>query len=194
MGTATEAPQVPETFRERVKGLKRKDLAEIAQEEFQLTIDDKVKEHVLRDTLIRAHEDRVASAMEQNQAASNLFLERDKNEKLLTVQFLPLDFPNNPEKFSYDGGYGIRDRKNPKRNPTGLSKMANFFLIPGQTYQLPLCVIKHLEKLVFMDSKPEFDTTTGMIAGNKPIIKQRFLLRLVASEQVLADMGTRKFT
>lgn len=194
METATEAPQVPVTFRERIKGLKRKELVEIATDEFQLNVDSKVKEHTLRDTLIRAHEGRVTSALEINQAASQLFLERDSEEKLLTVQFLPLDFPNNPEKFSWDGGYGVRDRKNPKKNPTGMSKMANFFFIPGQTYQLPLCVIRHLEKLTYRDSKPQFDTVTGMISGNVPIIKQRFMLRPILSEEAMVGMGSREFT
>lgn len=193
METATEAPQVPVTFRERIKGLKRKDLAEIADKEFQLNVDEKVKEHVLRDTLIRAHEARVTTALEKNQAASQLFLERDPNEKLLRIQFLPQEFPNNPEQFSYDGGYGIRDRQRPEKNPNGLSKMANFFLIPGQIYQLPLCVIKHLEKVTYRDGKPIFDDKTGMIKGSIPIIKPRFTLRPILSEQEMAEMGSRKF-
>ena len=62
--------------------LRRKDLAEIAKGEFQLNVDEKVKEAVLRDTLIRCHEDRVTSALEQNEAASQLFLERDPEEKI----------------------------------------------------------------------------------------------------------------
>lgn len=193
METATEAPQVPVTFRERIKELKRKELVEVAKDEFQLTVDSKVKEHTLRDVLIRAHEERVTSALEKNQAAAQLFLERDPDEKLVTVQFFSREFPNNPEKFSWDGGYGIRDRKNPKKNPTGLSKMANFFLIPGQTYQLPICVIKHLEKLVYQDSEPISDPITGMVQGNKPIIKARFLLNRIIPEETMRQLGTRDF-
>ncbi len=193
MSTATQATPVAVTFRERISGLSRKELVEIAKDEFQLNIDSKVKAAVLRDTLIRIHEDHVTTTMEKNQAASQLFLERDSSEKLLTVQFLPLEFPNNPEQFSWDGGFGIRDRKNPSKNPTGLSRMANYLLIPGEIYQLPLCVVKHLESKTYRDSKPQFDTETGMISGNIPIIKPRFMLKLIVTDEVMDTMGQRDF-
>lgn len=194
--TDTQSTQVPvtTTFKERIKGLSRKEMTAIAKEEFQLNVDSNVKVETLRDTLQRYHEDRVTSAMEQNQAAAQVFLEANPDEKLLTVQFLPLDFPNNPLKFSNDCGYGIRDRKNPTKNPTGLSRMPTFFLIPRETYQLPLRLIKILESKVFSGSQPEFDTESGMIAGNIPVIKQRFMLRAVLPEHVMENLGTRKFS
>ena len=193
MSTTTEASQAPSTFKERIKGKNKKDLTEIATKEFQLNIDDKVGVDVIRDTLQRLHEDRITTALETNQAAAQVSLERDKDEKLLSVVFNPLDFPTNPLKFSYDGGYGIRNRKNPKKNPNGLSKMANFFLIPGETYQLPLCVIEWLRSKTYRDSKPQFDDKTGMINGNIPIIKPRFMLNVVLSEKAMNDLGSRKF-
>ena len=193
MSTTTQAPQTPPTFKERIKGKNKKELTDIATDEFQLTVDSKVGVDVLRDTLQRIHEDRATTAMETNQAAAHVFLERDENEKLLEVVFLPLEFPNNPLKFSYDGGYGIRDRKNSQRNPNGLSKMANFFLIPGETYQLPLCVIDWLKSKTYRDSKPQFDEITGMISGNVPIIKPRFMLNVVLSEAAMNELGSRNF-
>ena len=193
MGTATEAPQVPVTFMERVKGLNRKQLTEIATEEFQLNIDSTVKQDTLRDTLIRVHEERITSAMEQNQAAAQIFLLRDKDEVLLNVTFRVHDFPNNPLKFSNDCGYGIRDRKNPTKNETGLSKMPKFFLIPGQSYQLPLCLINILEKLTYRDGEVQKDKETGMISGTKPIIKQRFTFVPVLDQDTLKGLGTRDF-
>lgn len=193
MSTATQTTQTPQTFKERIKGLSKKELVVIASEEFQLNIDDRVGVEVLRDTLQRVHEERVTTAMEINQKAAQLFLERDKNEKLLTVIFLPLDFPNAPCKFSYDGGYGVRSRKDPKRNPNGLTRMANFFLIPGEQYQLPLCVINHLQSKTYRDNKPQFDPKTGMQNGNIPIIKPRFMLNPVLSDQAMSDLGSRNF-
>ena len=193
MSTDTKPTQVPTTFKERIKGLSRKELILLAKDEFQLNVDDRVGVDVLRDTLQRVYEERVTTAMEKNQAASQLFLERDKNEKLLEVIFLPLDFPNAPCKFSYDGGYGVRNRKMPKKNPNGLSKMANFFLIPGEKYQLPLCVINHLKGMTYRDNKPQFDSATGMQNGNIPVIKPRFMLNPVLSDQSMSDLGSRKF-
>ena len=194
MGTAAEAPQAPVTFMQRIKGLQRKQLVELATEEFQLTVDSKISADVLRDTLRRYHEQRVLSAMEQNNAAAQVFLLRDPEEKLLKVIFQPLDFPNNPLKFSNDAGYGVTDRKNPKRNPNGLASMPTFFLIPGQSYQLPLCIINILKKLTYRDSRPEFDSETGMISGNIPIIKQRFSLTPDMSAEVMKSLATREFT
>ncbi len=193
MSTATQTTQLPPTFKERIKGMSKKELVGIAKEEFQLNVDDRVEVDVLRDTLQRVYEEQKTTAMEINQAASQLFLERDKAEKLLTVIFLPLEFANAPCKFSYDGGYGIRDRKNPKRNKNGLSKMANFFLIPGEKYQLPLCVINHLQSKTYRDNKPQFDPKTGMQNGNIPVIKPRFMLNPVLSDQAMSDLGSRNF-
>lgn len=193
MDTATEAPQAPATFRERVKGLGKKQLVEIANDEFQLNVDGKISADIVRDTLIRAHEERILSALEQNQAAAQVFLERDPDEKLLHVIFQPLDFPNNPLKFSNDAGYGIRDRKNPKKNADGLSRMPTFFLIPGQRYHLPLSIINILKKLTYRDSRPEFDTETGMISGNMPIVKARFSFIPVLSQETMRDLATREF-
>jgi hypothetical protein len=178
---------------ERIKGLNKKELIALASEEFQLTIENKVGVDAIRDTLQRVHESRITSAMETNQAAAQLFLERDPNEKLLAIAFQPLDFPKNPLKFSYDGGYGIRDRKNPQRNPNGLTRMANFFLIPGETYQLPLCVIEHLQKKTYRDNKPQFDATSGLQNGNIPVIKPRFMLNPVLSAETMSNLGTRNF-
>lgn len=195
MGTTTEVPKIPEitTFKERISGLKRAALVEIAKDEFQLNIDSKVKADVLRDTLQRVHEQRATSALEKNQAAAQLFLERDSNEQVVTVQFLPLEFPNNPLHFSWDGGFGITDRKNPKRNPNGLKRMPTFFLIPGEIYQLPICVIRHLEKQVYRDAKPIYDIVTGMQAGFEPIIKPRFMLRVLLPDAAMHELGSRDF-
>lgn len=193
MSTATEAAPVAVTFRERISGLSRKELVEIAKEEFHLNVDRTVKGDILRDTLIRRHEDRITTAMERNQAASLLFLERDPDEKLVTVQFINLEFPNTPEQFSWDGNFGIRDKKNPSKNPTGLSRMANYLLIHGEIYQLPICLIKHLESKTYRDSEPQIDTETGMIGGNKPVIKARFSLRPVLTDEAMDTMGHRNF-
>lgn len=193
MSATTIEPQVSSTFMERIKGLNKKELIALASEEFQLTIENKVGVDAIRDTLQRVHESRITSAMETNQAAAQLFLERDPNEKLLAIAFQPLDFPKNPLKFSYDGGYGIRDRKNPQRNPNGLTRMANFFLIPGETYQLPLCVIEHLQKKTYRDNKPQFDATSGLQNGNIPVIKPRFMLNPVLSAETMSNLGTRNF-
>ncbi len=197
MSTATKAPQEFVTFRERVQGLSRKDLVQLAKDEFSLTVESGVNKDTISDILIREQEDRIAVALEKNQASSQLFLEANPQEQLLSVQFIPLDFPTNPLKFSYDGGMGIRNRKNLKKDTEGklkgLSRMANFFLIPGQIYQLPICVINHLKSKTMHDAKPVFDTETGMQSGVIPVIKPRFSLVPQLSPKTMNDLGSRTF-
>ncbi len=188
METATQA--VGQTFRERITTLGIKELREIASEEFSLNVDEKLKKDVVIDQLIRIYEEKTSSARTLNEKSAALFLSADPNEKLVSVKFLPLDFPNASVKFVYDGGLGIRDAKNPKKNPKGLSRAARFNLIPSEVYKLPIRVIKHLEGLVYRDSKPIHDPVTGMITGNIPIIKPRFMLQVILSDEQMREMGT----
>ena len=189
METATKAIEnVP--FRDRIAKLSAKELRELADKEFALKVDEKLKKDVIIDQLIRIHEETASSARTLNEQSAALFISADKNERLVNIKFLPLDFPNAVVEFANDGGKGLRDSKNPKKNPTGLSKMPRFKLIPGEVYALPITIIRRLEKLVYRDSKPTYDPVTGMITGNMPIIKPRFMLQVVLSDEQMREMGT----
>jgi len=189
METGTQ-PVENVSFKERISKLGIKELRDIAQEEFGLSVDEKLKKDVVVDQLIRVYEDKVTSAKTLNEQSAALFTIADPKERLVRVKFRPLDFPNAVEEFMCDGGLGIRDPKNPKKNPNGLSKMARFKLVPNEIYNLPVRIIRHLESKTFRDSKPIYDDNTGMIVGNKPIIKPRFMLQVILSDEAMRDMGT----
>ena len=189
MDTATKAIEnVP--FRDRIAKLDKPALIAIADEEFSLKVDEKLTKVVIIDQLIRIYEETANSARTLNEKSAALFLSADKTERLVDVKFLPLDFPNAVVEFANDGGLGLRDPKNPKRNPNGLSKMPRFKLIPGEVYALPIRIIRALEKLIYTGSKPITDTNTGMITGNMPVIKPRFMLTPVLSDEQMREMGT----
>ena len=190
METSTQEAVQHVPFEERIKKLGKNELIAIAAEEFNLNIDDKLTKEVIRDQLIRCHEDQANSARSMNEKAASLFLQADKKEKLVSVKFLPQDFAHASVEFTNDGGHGIKDKRNPGRNPNGLLEMPRFLLIPGEVYKLPICIIKRLEGLTYRDSKPVFGEA-GMITGNIPILKARFLLQVQYSDDQLREMGTR---
>ena len=66
----------------------------IADEEFGLTVDEKLKKEVIIDQLIRISEERSSEARTLNEQAAALFLSADPNERLINVKFLPQDFTN----------------------------------------------------------------------------------------------------
>lgn len=180
-------------FRERIAMLNVKELRSIASEEFGLNIDEKLKKEIIIDQLIRIHEEKTASAKNLNEKSAALFISADKDERLVSVKFLNLEFPTASEEFCNDGGLGIRGTKNPKprlKPPYRLSKMPRFKLIPGEVYKLPIRIIRVLESLTYRDSKPIYDPVTGMITGNIPIIKPRFMLQVVLSDKQMQEMGT----
>ena len=190
MTTATEASVEHVPFKVRISKMGIADLREIASEEFGLNIDEKLKKEVVIDQLLRIYEEKTFSARSLNEKSAALFLTSDPNERMISVKFLPLDFSNAPIEFCYDGGHGIRDPKNPKKNPKGLSKVPRFKLIPGEIYKLPIVVIRHLESRTYRDSKPVFDPVSGMITGNIPVIKPRFMLQVVLTDDQLRELGT----
>ncbi len=183
--TATKAIEhVP--FADRIKNMTGKQLREMASEEFALDVAETVKPAAIREQLLRVYEQRTMEAKTLNEQAAQIFLNANPDEKVVSVKFLPLDFPHAVVDFSNDCGFGIRG----PNNETGLSKMPVFKLIPGEVYQLPVCVIRMLETKTFRDSKPTFDPVTGMIIGNTPIIKPRFMLQMVMSDEQMRAMGT----
>ncbi len=195
METATKAIEnVP--FRDRIAKLDESALRTLADEEFGLTIDGQLKKEAIVKQLVKIYEETTNAARTLNEQSAMLFLEADENERLIAVKFMPLDFPNAPVDFSNDGGLGLRGKKlgkGQKKPPNwdkGLRKMPVFKFIPGETYKLPIRLIKILEDLTFRGSKPQHDPVTGMISGNMPVIKPRFMLTPVLSDEQMREMGT----
>ncbi len=180
------------TFADRLKNpdLTKKDLIALGEQEFNVNIAETMKKPVIIDQLLRIHEETCNKARNMNEKAAALFLNADENEKVVPVRFIPQDFAHASVEFTPDCGKGIRDPKNPERNPNGLSELPRFKLIPSEVYPLPICVIRFLESLTYRDSKPKYNAD-GFIEGNVPIIKPRFILQIQYSDDQLRSMGTR---
>ncbi len=180
------------TFADRLnsKDLTKKDLIAIGDKEFNVNIAESMQKSVVIDQLLRLYEETCNKARNMNEKSAALFLNADKNEKVVPVRFLPQDFAHASVECTPDCGKGIRDPKNPGRNPKGLSELPRFKLIPSEVYSLPICVIRFLESLTYRDSKPKYNAD-GFIEGNVPISKPRFILQIQYSDDQLRSMGTR---
>jgi len=185
--TATKAVEHT-SFQDRIKAMDEAQLRKLASEEFNVTIDGQLKKDSIVDFLLKTYEVKRQQATILNKESAQLFLDANPNEPIIQVKFMPLDFPHAPIEFFNDGGLGIRGIKNKKKS--SLKRLPRFKLVPGETYKLPLLVIKYLEKLTYRDSKPVHDPNTGMITGNIPVIKPRFLLQVILSEEQLQEMST----
>jgi hypothetical protein len=190
--TATKAIDfVP--FEKQIADLDRDKLLDIATKQFNVTIDVSMKAEAIRKFLLDTHKGIKKQASQLNAESCKLFIEHDPNERLVRVKFIPLEFANNPLDFNYDGGYGVKAKggtKLKKGQVKRLRKMPTFKLVPGETYKLPYCVVKRLESLTTRDYKAVHDTETGMLKGQIPVIKPRFMLVPVLTDEQMLQMGT----
>lgn len=190
--TATQAVEHV-SFKDRISAMDEPQLRELASEEFNVTIDGQLKKDAIVKYLLDVYENTRKEAATLNKDSAQLFLDRNKDEPIIQIKFMPLDFPHAPVEFAYDGGYGVTGKGSPKLKPgqpKRLRQMPRFKFIPAEMYKLPLVVVKHLESLTYRDSKPKHDPVTGMIIGNIPIIKPRFMLQPVLTEDQLREMST----
>jgi len=184
---------VANTLSDQLESMDKEALITLAKETYNLDIDRRLSEMSIRKELL--HQDteikRQARAMTE-QSANSVATDSDP---LVTIVFMPLDFPNAPLDFSYDSGRGVvgasatpnEREKAIKRG--ALPTLPRYQLFPGQTYELPMSVVKHLKSKTFRDSQPIIDTQTGMIAGNKPIIKPRFSADIQLTDDQYRKVG-----
>ena len=190
--TATQAVEHV-SFKDRISKMNEQQLRDLATDEFSVNIDGQLKKEAITKFLLEAYENSRTAAESLNRDSAQLFLDRDEDEPIIQTKFMPLDFPNAPVEFAYDGGDGVTGKGSPKLKPgqkKRLRQMPRFTLIPGETYKLPLSVIKHLEGLTYRDSKPVHDPVSGMITGNIPVIKPRFMLQTILTDAQLSEMST----
>jgi hypothetical protein len=190
--TATQAVEfVP--FSKRIAKLNSEQLLVIADKEFNVNIDAAMNADAIRAFLLQAYDGVRKAASQLNEESCKLFIDHNPDERLVKFKFIPLEFANNPLEFNYDGGFGVRGKggtKLKKGQAKRLAKMPHFKLVPGETYKLPMCVKKHLESLTTRDNKVIHDKETGMVTGNMPVIKPRFMLVPVVTDEQLTELGT----
>lgn len=188
MSPATETNSPPETeyhdLKEFLESLKMPQLVKYASDKYGLTVESTVKKDVIIENIVRVDEDFKNKARTLNEKSTALVA--TKNDPPIRVRFIRLDFPHADLQFNYDSGRGLKGPKNKK----GFSRCPGYHLFPGMEYTLCLSVIRHLESLIFKDSKPVVDPITGLIAGNQTIIRPRFILQAILSDDDLKRLAT----
>jgi hypothetical protein len=197
MNPATETNSQPESvveeyqsLKEFLKSMKMPQLVAYASNKYGLTIEATVKKDVIIDNIIRVDEEFKNKARTLNEKSTALVTTED--DPPIRVRFMRLDFPHADHEFNYDSGRGVRPPANKKGKlwKTQLPYCPGYHLFPGMEYILCLSVIRHLQSLIFKDSKPVVDPVTGMIAGNQTIIRPRFILEPIMSDDDLKRLAT----
>ena len=164
-------------------GMSKDEMIKYADDVFGLTVDPKLSKDTIKSSLLKADQIRHGEAKTLNDQSTRMFA--DKGDKIISVKFHRLDFADADLEFSYSGKIGMRG----KVNKNGFQKCPSFHLYPGETYALPRQVIEHLKSLSFVTHKTVMDQATGMIKGTIPIVKPKFILEYVLSNDQLERLA-----
>ena len=155
-------------------------------------VDGRVSEKTIRENILKIISEQKSNAKQRN--AESLAMAVSKEDPMIEVKFFHLESPETDIEFAYSGTrgmYGPEFTKDGKKygNPKGFRKCPKYHLFPGETVKLPFSVYEHLERLTYVTNKAVHDPVTGMIGGNIPIIKPRFLLQLVVTKEQVINMN-----
>jgi len=161
-------------------------------DELGYQVDGRVGEKTIRESILKRVAEQKSNAKQRN--AESLAMTISKDDPMIEVKFFNLESPETDIEFAYSGKrgmYGPAFTKDGKKygNPNGFRKCPKYHLFPGEAVKLPFSVYEHLEKLTYVTHKAVHDPVTGMIGGNIPIIKPRFLLQLVVTKEQVINMN-----
>lgn len=164
-------------------------------EDLGYNVDRRLSENTIRENILKIDADRKGSAQKINE--DSLAMTIDKNDPMIEVRFFNLESANTDVEFAYAGKrgmYGPSYTKDGKKygNPNGHKKCPVYHLFPGEKVKLAYSVYEHLESLTFVTHKTVYDTVTGMIQGNIPIIKPRFILQPIFSKADIVNLNKNR--
>lgn len=181
-------------LKEQIKGMNRNQLVKKA-DELGYQIDEKVEVKAIREAILTIDAEHKSNAKKTNE--ESLVMAVTETDPMIEVRFFNMESPNTDIEFAYSGKRGmyskafIRDGKT-YGNPNGFKKCPKYHLFPGEVARLAYSVYEHLTSLTFMTHKTVFDNVTGMIKGNIPIIKPRFILQLLLSKEDIININKNK--
>lgn len=187
----------PVSLRAKLEGMTKSELIIFAGEKFGVNIADHLSESVVIETLLKIDSDKRQEAKTLNEESAAMVT--DNEDPLVHVRFMRMDFPNANLEFSFDSGRGIRALGKKKGNISPkkkemydrqLARVPKYNLFSGEVYHLPLSVIRHLESRTMKDSRPVIDPISGMISGNEPVIKPRFILNIIMDDVQIKQMAS----
>ena len=164
-------------------------------ESLGFNVDARLKEETIRENILKIVADRKDNAYQLNRDSSKATISED--DPMIKVKFFNLESPGADESFSFPGKrgmYGPQFKKDGKTygNPNGHRKCPKYHLFPGEEIELAYSVYDHLTSLTFMTHKTVFEPITGMIQGNIPIIKPRFILQPILTKEDILKINKNR--
>ena len=193
-----EPPQVDVTetipLQEQLELMKKPELIKY-MEDLGFNVDGRLADKTIRDNILKIVADRKNNATKMNEESFQATVSED--DPMIKVKFFNLETPNVDIEFAFPGKrgmYGPSFTQKGKKygNPNGHRKCPKYHLFPGETVRLAYSVFEHLESLTFATHKTVFDPQTGMIQGNIPIIKPRFILQPVLTREDLIKINKNR--
>jgi len=148
--------------------------------------DGRLSEKTLRENILKIEADRRGKARKTNE--DSLEMAVTEEDPMIEVRFFNLESPNTDVEFAYSGKRGMFGPV----NKNGYKKCPVYHLFPGEKVKLAYSVYEHLEGLTFVTHKTVFDPVTGMIQGNIPIIKPRFILQPIFSKEDIVNINKNR--
>lgn len=193
-----EPPQVDVTetmpLEEQLGLMKKPELIKY-MENLGYNVDGRLAEKTIRENILNVVADRKNNAAKLNEDSSRATISED--DPMIKVKFFNLESPSTDLEFAFPGKRGmfgpkfIKDGKT-YGNPTGHRKCPKYHLFPGEPVELAYSVYEHLESLTFVTHKTVFDPITGLIQGNIPIIKPRFILQPIITKEDLVNINKNR--
>ena len=164
-------------------------------EDLGFNVDKRLVERTIRDNILKIVSDRKNNAVKTNE--DSLRATVSKEDPMIKVRFFNLETPNVDIEFAFAGKrgmYGPKFTQGGKEygNPNGHRKCPKYHLFPGEEVEMAYSVYEHLESLTFATHKTVFDPVTGMIQGNIPIIKPRFILQPLLTREALMNINKNR--
>jgi hypothetical protein len=146
-------------------------------------IDDKLTKPVIIENILKIDASRKTDAQKVNEESLAAAVSEDDPE--ITVRFYNMETSGADLEFAYSGKRGMYGPKNKQ----GFKKCPRYHLFPGETVKLAYSVYEHLSSLTYVTHKTVWDTNTGNIKGNIPIVKPRFLLQPIFTKEQLFKLN-----
>ena len=188
------------TLAQELGGMSREQMIIYANQNMGLTVDPTMDPQTIKENLLRIAESSKNNARDINAKSLNVTIALDKTRKAFMENWdgrkkqKPFEYEPNPPvqvKFFFMQHVGV-DLEFVSSEPYGIKGDVNKFgfkqhmkyhLFHGEMYVLPLLLIKHLEKKIYVTHKPVIDPGTGLQSGAIPIIKPRFVFQQVVSSE-----------
>lgn len=178
----------------QLEGMNKSQLTKY-MENLGYNVDKRLADKTIRENILLVVAERKNNAAKLNQESLKATVSED--DPMIEIRFFNLESPNTDLEFSFPGKRGMFGPEFTQDgkifgNPKGHRKCPKYHLFPGESTKLAYSVYEHLESLTFVTHKTVFDPITGMIQGNIPIIKPRFILQPIISKEDLITMNKNK--